>query len=176
MSRRFRTRWFLLLLLLSICSNTGCGYVMGSFHANDVRTVAVPIFESNSARRGIEYQLTEAVQNEIKTRTPYRIAKEPYADTRLVGRIIDIRKDPLTQTRDDDVRSMRSVLAVRVVWEDLRNGNVLAEQTVPLDQLGVDLDATAAFSPELGQSQATATQRAIDQLAAQIVDRMEAPW
>ena len=176
MSRQIKTRWFFLMLLLLVCGNTGCGYVIGSFHANDVRTVAVPIFESNSARRGVEYQLTEAVQNEIKARTPYRIAKEPYADTRLVGRIIDVRKDVLTQNRFDDVRTMQSVLAVRVVWEDLRNGNVLAEQTIPLDQLGLNLDATAAFSPELGQSQATATQRAIDKLAAQSVDRMEAPW
>ncbi len=67
-------------------------------------------------------------------------------------------------------------LAVKVVWEDLRNGNVLAEQTIPIDRLGLALNATADFAPELGQSQATATQRAVDKLASQIVDRMEAPW
>ncbi|MBD3675023.1 MAG: hypothetical protein HUJ26_16010 [Planctomycetaceae bacterium] len=176
MSRRFKTRWFFLLLQLSVCGNTGCGYVMGSFHANDVRTVAVPVFETNSPRRGLEYQLTEAVQNEIKARTPYRIAKEPHADTRLVGRIVDVRKDVLSQNGFGDPRSLQASFAVRVVWEDLRNGNVIAEQTIPLDQLGLSLDSTAAFSPELGQSQATATQQAIDKLAAQIVDRMEAPW
>lgn len=169
-------RRLLLILILPLCGNIGCGYMMGSFHANDVRTVAVPVFESDSERRGIEYQLTEAVQNEIKTRTPFRIAKEPYADTRLVGRIVEIRKAPLSENAFDDARSLQYSLAVKVVWEDLRNGNVLAEQTIPVDQLGLSLETNADFAPELGQSQATATKRAIDKLAMQIVDRMEAPW
>mgnify|MGYP001821572084 CR=1 FL=1 len=150
--------------------------MIGSFHGSDVRTVSVPVFESSSPRRGIEYQLTEAVQDEIKARTPFRIAKEPYADTRLVGRIIEIRKGTLGETRFDDPRSLQYSLAVKVVWDDLRTGNVLAEQTIPVEQLGLSLESTADFSPELGQSQATATQNAIDKLAAQIVDRMEAPW
>ena len=175
-SAKIRPRMILALLLFPLCGNIGCGYMMGSFHARDVRTVAVPVFESDSSRRGIEYQLTEAVQNEIKVRPPFRIAKEPYADTRLVGRIVEIRKAPLGENFFDDARDLQFSLAVKVVWEDLRNGNVLAEQTIPVDQLGLSLDATASFTPELGQSQATATQRAVDKLAMQIVDRMEAPW
>jgi len=170
------SRWTLIVLVLPIFGSTGCGYMMGSFHASDVRTVAVPVFESNSSRRGIEYQLTEAVQQEIKARTPFRIAKEPYADTRLVGRIVEIRKSPLSENTFDDARQLQYSLAVKVVWEDLRNGQVIAQQTIPIDQLGLSLETTADFAPELGQSQATASQRAIDKLAAQIVDRMEAPW
>lgn len=164
------------LLIVPIFSSVGCGYMMGSFHGSDVRTVAVPVFESNSTRRGIEYQLTEAVQNEIKARTPFRIAKEPNADTRLKGKIVEIRKRPLGETRFDDPRELQYSLAVQVVWEDLRNGNVLAEQTIPINPVGLSLESTADFAPELGQSQASGNQRAIQKLAAQIVDRMEAPW
>ena len=169
-------RLFRCLLIVPVFSSVGCGYMLGSFHGGDVRTVAVPVFESNSNRRGIEYQLTEAVQNEIKARTPFRIAKEPYADTRLKGRIIEIRKRPLGENRYDDPRALQYSLSVQVVWEDLRNGNVLAEQTIPINPVGLSLETNADFSPELGQSQATANQKAIQQLAAQIVDRMEAPW
>ena len=163
-------------MIVPIFSSIGCGYMLGSFHGGDVRTVAVPVCESSSTRRGIEYQLTEAVQDEIKARTPFRIAKEPYADTKLVGRIVEIRKRPVGETRFDDPRELQYSLAVQVVWEDLRNGNVLAEQTIPISPVGLSLESMADFSPELGQSQASANQKAVQQLAAQIVDRMEAPW
>lgn len=175
-SRRLSLRLLRCLMIAPVFSGVGCGYMVGSFHGGDVRTVAVPVFESNSNRRGIEYQLTEAVQNEIKARTPFRIAKEPYADTRLKGRIVEIRKRPLGETGFDDPRNLQYSLAVQVVWEDLRNGNVLAEQTIPINPVGLHLESKADFAPELGQSQATANQRAVKELAAQIVDRMEAPW
>jgi hypothetical protein len=38
------------------------------------------------------------------------------------------------------------------------------------------LFATGNFAPEVGQSLTTATQQAIDAMARQIVDLMEAPW
>ncbi|HUG17860.1 MAG TPA: LptE family protein [Planctomycetaceae bacterium] len=163
------------LIGLSI-SFSGCGYVAGSFHARDVRTIAVPVFENDSTRRGIELMLTEAVQDEIKTRTPYRLAKEPYADTKLRGRIVQIRKRSLGETRTDDPRELQYSLAVEVIWEDLRTGTVLAEQSIPINPVGLHLESNATFAPEVGQSQATATHQAVERLAAQIVDRMEAPW
>lgn len=175
-SRRQTLRLLRCMMIIPVFSSVGCGYMLGSFHGGDVRTVAVPVFESNSNRRGIEYQLTEAVQNEIKARTPFRITKEPYADTRLKGRIVEVRKRPLGETRYDDPRELQYSLAVVVVWEDLRTGNVLAEQTIPINPVGLSLESSAEFAPELGQSQASANQRAVQELAAQIVDRMEAPW
>ena len=41
-----------------------------------VRTVEVPVFESNSYRRGVDLQLTEAVQKQIQLRTPFRVVKD----------------------------------------------------------------------------------------------------
>ncbi len=165
-----------LLACLWLLQGVGCGYVVGGLHQNDVRTVAVPIFKSDSHRRGIEYQLTEAVQSEIKNRTHYRITTEDQAQTRLRGRIVDIRKRSLGETRYDDPRELEYSLAVEVVWEDLRTGAILAEQTIPLQPTSLHLDATAPFAPEVGQSQASANDSAMKKLAAQIVDRMESPW
>jgi hypothetical protein len=71
---------------------------------------------------------------------------------------------------------LQYTLSVQVVWEDLRTGNVLAEQTIPINPVGLSLESSADFAPELGQSQASANQKVVHQLAAQIVDRMEAPW
>lgn len=164
------------LLLLALLLPAGCGYVVGGAYAPDIRSVHVPTFTSDSFRRGIELQLTEAVQNEIKDRTPYRITRGQSADTRLTGHIVEIRKAVLGENKYDDPRELQFSLAIEVTWEDLRSGQVLAQQQVPINPDIVQLVSHAAFAPEVGHSRATATQDAVDDLAQQIVGMMEAPW
>ncbi len=155
---------------------TGCGYRTGNVYGPEVRTVDVPIFENDTFRRGIEYPVTEAVHREIQTHTPFRLAKGREADTRLTGRIVDIRKNVLGETRWDDPRELQLSLMVRVTWEDLRTGQVLAQQEVPLQPQSIPTIGQAEFAPEVGQSLATATQEATERLARQIVHMMETPW
>lgn len=154
----------------------GCGYMVGNAHRPDIRTVHVPLFESDADRRGFEFQLTEAVQKEIQQRTAFRLVKEPMADTRLRGRIIDISKRPLTESAFDDPRELQLSFAVQVAWEDLDTNRILAQQNIPLEPQFISLSSQSEFAPEVGQSLATGTQAAIDRLARQIVDMMEAPW
>ena len=160
-----------LVVLLS-----GCGYMVGSPNACDVQTVAVPIFTSDSFRRGFEFQLTEAVKKQIQAQTAFRIAEEPYADTRLTGHIVDIRKGVLSETAFDDPRQLQLTLAVMITWEDLRTGQILAQQQIPLPPDATLLVGQADFAPELGQSLASANQQLMDRLAHDIVGRMEMPW
>lgn len=154
----------------------GCGYMVGQSYSPELRTVSVPIFENVTFRRGIEFQLTEAVQKEITRRTPYRLARGAEADTRLTGKIVDVRKDVLGETAQDDPRELQVTYMVRVSWEDLRNGQILAQQEVPIAPADVPLVGQAEMAPEVGQSLATATQDAVDRLARRIVDMMEVPW
>lgn len=154
----------------------GCGYMVGSGFREEIRSVHVPIFSSDASRRGLEFQLTDAVHKDIQKRSHYRLAKPPYADTELKGRIVDIRKNVLGETKQDDPRELQLTYAVEVTWVDLRNGSVLAEQRVPISPDLVHLLTTSSFAPEIGQSMATANQSAIQQMARRIVDSMEAPW
>jgi hypothetical protein len=155
---------------------SGCGYMVGSGFSPDFKTVAVPIFENDTFRRGLEYQLTEAVHKEIQNRSPYRLARGSDADTRLTGRIVQVRKDVLGENNNDDPRQLQFSILVRVTFENLRTGEILAQHEVPVDPQAIPLITQAGFAPELGQSQATATQSAIDQLARQITSLMETPW
>lgn len=165
----------LLLLLLSI-NLTGCGYTVGNSYQPDVQTVYVPIFENKTFRRGFEYQLTEAVQQKIQSRTPFRLAKGVEADTKLTGTIKSIDKSVLATTQNADPRNLNLKFVVEVTWEDMRSGRILSQQQVPITADVVGLVSQAAFAPEVGQSLATATKTATDSLANQIVQLMEAPW
>lgn len=168
-----RTRCLLTLTMLLL---SGCGYRAGNVYGPEVRTVDVPIFQNDTFRRGLEYQVTEAVHREIQTHTPFRLAKGREADTRLTGRIVEARKNVLGETRQDDPRELQLSLMVRVTWEDLRTGQLLAQQEVPLQPQSIPTVGQAEFAPEIGQSLATATQDATERLARQIVHMMESPW
>jgi hypothetical protein len=163
----------LLALTAGLC---GCGYTIGNAYQKDIATVYVPIFTNEDYRRGVEFQLTEAVQKQIQQRTPFRLARDETADTKLTGKIKGIRKSVLGTTADNDPRTLQIQYQVDVTWEDLRTGRILARQNVSIDPDVTHLVATGDFSPEVGQSLATATQTAIDKMARQIVDMMQAPW
>ena len=169
--RRLRQAVGLCLLLAS-----GCGYNVGPMYPAEIRTIHVPIFTSSSFRRNVELQLTEAVQKEVQLRTPYRLAKREYADTILNGRVIEIRKEVLGESAQDDPRELQFSVAVEVEWKDNRTGELLATQKFPISPDAIHLIAEADFAPELGQSYATASDQAVKQLARQIVDMMELTW
>ncbi|WP_373650693.1 MULTISPECIES: LptE family protein [unclassified Schlesneria] len=165
--------WLSVVLAMLV---SGCGYTVGNDFRTDIKSVAVPIFENTTNRQGIEYQLTEAVQKEITKRSHYRLSKGRNADTRLTGKIVGFRKDVLGETAQDDPRELQITLMVQVRWEDLRTGELIAEQELPLTPELIPLTGQAEFSPELGQSLATAMEDNLNSMARKIVNLMEVPW
>ena len=71
---------------------------------------------------------------------------------------------------------MEYSVAIEIVWEDLRTGQVLAQQQFPVSAQSVHLIATAEMTPEVGQSRASAEHGSHSKLAKQVVDLMESPW
>jgi outer membrane lipopolysaccharide assembly protein LptE/RlpB len=98
-------RLFALVLLLPL---SGCGYhqVGAATHVPvNVRTVAVPIFQSKVQAYNTEMAFTQAVVRELNTRTRYRVltnvnpntsATDQSADATLRGTILTQAVTPLT--------------------------------------------------------------------------------
>lgn len=166
----------LLLLVFSVLLASGCGYMLGPATHHDVRTIYVPVFKTDSFRRNLDYLLTEAVQKEIKTRSGYRLADAHDADTILQGKIVDVRKNVLSETRFDDPREVQLMLGAEISWIDRRTGRVLQQRVFPIGQELAQHSSQVSFAPEVGQSMATAQSDAVRRLAAQIVDLTEMPW
>lgn len=164
------------LVLVCLVLLSGCGYMVGGAYRSDIQTVHVPIFTSNSFRRGLEFQLTEAVQKRIQMQTPFRLADRQHADTLLTGHIVEVRKDVLSETADDLPRELQFLVAIEVTWQDLRTGNILHQEEIPIPAEVVHLSSTSQFAPEVGQSLATAEHEAFEELARKIVNMMESPW
>jgi hypothetical protein len=165
------------LCLLAILGCSGTRYMIGNktLYPADIRTVYVPIIDSTSYRRDLGERLTEAVVREIEMRTPLKVVASPDADSVLKGKIVADTKSVLVRPPTDEQRLTQQSFRVEVSWVDRRGAMLRQTEGVPVPST-VMIDQTANYVVEVGQSISTAQQQAIDKLAQQIVNLMEAPW
>jgi hypothetical protein len=169
--------------LAALGALSGCaGYRFGNntLYAPNVRTIYVPMFQSDSFRTtpsiDIGERLHEAVCKEIEKRTPFKVVgSEAAADSVLTGRIVADTKRMVVESPTDQSRMVELNYQVLVTWAD-RGGSVIATGDVPLPAATVDVGQAATLVPEFGRSVVTTQQEAIVRLARHIVDLMEEPW
>ena len=173
-------RLFVILPALALAlALPGCAaYRFGnrSLYRCDIRTVHVPMVQSDSYRRNLGERLTEAIVKEIELKTQYKVVDADSADSVLTARIVSDSKRVLSENRFDEPRDLEADFFVQMSWTD-RRGDLIASGTpLPFSPLLVNFSQSASFVPEAGQSMATAQQEAIQRLAEQIVSQMEAAW
>jgi len=158
---------------------TGCaGLHVGqqSLYRPEIRTIYVPVFESESFRPNLGERLTEAVVKEIELKTPYKVVHNPNADSVLRGRIVLENKRVQAENAFDEPRSIGTDLEVEVNWYDRQGGLILRNASFSYSPVAFSVTQSANLIPEAGQSLATAHQQSIAALAKQIVEQMEVPW
>jgi len=158
---------------------SGCaGYQLGSktLYRPNIRSVHVPMFQSDSFRRNLGEQLTEAVCKQIEKVTPYKVVSSAQADTILTGRIIDVRKHVMAEDALDQPRNVEVNYVVQVSWLDRQGQNLMRHAEIPLPDPMLNIGQEANFVAESGQSLVTAQQELVRKLARQIVSQMEMPW
>ena len=157
--------------LLAITFSGCAGYNLGNqnLFRNDIRSVHVPIFESDSDRRFLGQRLTEAVVKQVELGTPLTITDPSIANSFLRGRLVREQKNTVTENQFDDGRAVRTSFRVEIDWVDRAGVSLMPRRSVIIDH-NVD------FIPEGGQSLATAQQELIERIAREVVGQMEIPW
>jgi hypothetical protein len=174
-TRRSRQKRLIIFSLLLVGGGfflaTGCvGYHVGNqfLFRSDIRSVHVPVFESDSYRRFLGQQLTEAVIKEISNSTPLVIAEPQLAHSFLRGRILSDSKQVLGENRFAEPRALNYVWRIEVTWTDRAGVPLMPRQVLRVDR-------EAVFIPEGGQSLSSAQLKLIERLARDIVGQMEVP-
>lgn len=171
--------------MLATLSLTGCGYQWadtgrGGFaqepghkwnglYRQDVKTVAVPIFINRTYYRGVEFNLTKAVINQIESRTPYKVVAREQADTILEGEVMNV--GVFTQSRSQTMGLPQEQLyhiIVSFTWKDLRTGQMLAVRH--------GFEQTSPYYPTLGEDPFAGSQDAIERLGMAIAEELQANW
>jgi len=146
------------------------GYSNQSLFPGDVTSIYVKMFDNRSFRRGVEYELTDALAKRIEAETPYKIVSNTdRADTVISGQIVSIAESVLTSERQTG-RALEKQLQLRAVvdWKNLKTGELLIDN--------ISVSATATFSQWQNQGFAYASALAANNLARRIVELMEKEW
>lgn len=165
-----KTAALLLSLLCFLVPLAGCGYSTGfesgGLYRADIRTIAVPVFGTESFSRGDEVALTQAIVNQIESRTPYKVVSRDRADTVLEGKITRVSASTVSSARTTSLpQEQLYTVQIDLVWKDLRSGRVIVERR--------GLDQSSTYFSTLGESRAYGRQQAIDDLAAAIVSELQ---
>ncbi|HQY87841.1 MAG TPA: LptE family protein [Tepidisphaeraceae bacterium] len=172
----FRCSFQSALVVGLLLGASGCGYQMGvggdggpSLYREDVRTVAIPIFKSESFSRNDEFELTQALVAQIESRTPYKVVPRERADTILEGTIT--RTSTSTVSRDDETNLPQEQLytmRIDFTWKDLRSGKILVDRK--------NFEQTNTFYPTLGEGTYIGKQSVAESLASSIVNELQRDW
>ncbi|UCG47547.1 MAG: hypothetical protein JSU94_18940 [Phycisphaerales bacterium] len=159
----------LVCVMLCGCGEIG-GYSNESLFPTDVRSVCLEMFENQTFRRDVEYELSDALAKRIEADTPYKIiSSRDRADTVMSGRIVSITDYALTTERQfGGVLEMELELRAIVNWKNLNTGQYLIDNRL--------VTASASRSPYLEQDFKYASTLAANNLARRIVELMETKW
>ena len=146
---------------------SGCGYSQKSLISRKINSIYIPIVDNNTFRRGLEFDLTKAVKDEIMSRTSLRIVQKDSADTIFSGTIRDVKETVLSQnSRDNIVESRVRIYADITLW-DRRTERVL---------ISGSLNGAAEFIVKRGETVKSGIEEGIVNLAKIIVNNLEEEW
>ena len=161
--------WCLVCLLSSGCTEMS-SYSDEPLFPQDVSSVCLEMFDNQTFRRGVEYELSDALSKRIEVETPYKLVSSlDRADTVINGQIISIGVSELSIEREIG-RALETELELRAVvnWKNLKTGQLLIDnQTV---------SASASYSTYQMQDFKYASNLAANNLAQKIVELMEQKW
>jgi hypothetical protein len=156
-------------VLMSGCGQNS-GYTNAPLYPQGIATVYVEMFDNQSFRRGLEFELTDALAKRIDALTPYKIVSDrDKADTIISGRIASANESSLTTERQIGRPMEKSVeLKAVVTWKNLRTGEILMDNKT--------VGASVSYSEWQSQSFAYGATLAANRLAEKIVEQMEQGW
>ena len=98
------------------------GYTGRSLFDESIKSVEVRIFSTKEFRRGLEFELAEALVKRIEADTPYKVLKGAGADTILEGQLLGVRQAVLADVYESDLPAEKQQqMAVNFTWKDRRS-------------------------------------------------------
>jgi hypothetical protein len=140
----------------------GCGYSFGVRLPEQVRHLEVPVFGNMTLFRGIEFELTETLMEELKSRTPVELVSSG-GDAVLTGAVVEYEKIPVFESLGEVIAGrIRVTVAFKLSAEP---DDVICEGRV---------DETQNFDLRSGTLEEDARREAMRIIAREIVYRIEA--
>lgn len=125
--------WKVGALLLCVVASS-CGYSTSSRTAKDIKSIAVPFFENQTAEPNLELRVTEEIINNLIHDNTLRVVDERDSDAILDGTITEFRNVPFSFNNDLDAEEYLVVITVNVSLYNRRlNEPIWANKTIKGD-------------------------------------------
>jgi hypothetical protein len=119
-----------LFLLSQLVLWSGCGtYSFTGAVPGDIKSIAIPLFENQTAEFGIQETITDALVAGFQREGILKVTDESRADAILHGTILRIDDTPNTYTASEQVSEYRFQITCEIVLENARTGESLWKQT-----------------------------------------------
>ena len=166
-----------MLALVGLFGLTGCssdptqGYSFSPSFRQDIKSIAVPIFQNDTFYHGLENQLTEAIVLEVRRQTPYALVDRSAAQTVLTGTIRKVDLGTLATDRQTGLAAETAIsITIDFAWTDARTGRALTSRR--------NFSAARSFIPaqQAGERIETGQVVTVSQLARDVVAEMRSGW
>lgn len=158
-----------LALCLFLWVSPACGpYSFSSSGATHIKTVAIPVFQDQTAEFGIKEKLTQEVINEFTRDNTLRITDRRNADSLIEGTVVQVVDRAGAFTSDEKVQDIQVFITVRVRYEDLVKRKVLWEE---------EITQWGTFNPDEGaQSRENGINEAVTKITNEILNKTVSGW
>ncbi len=168
--------WSMCLAVLWVAGMLGCasidpkvGYTNRSLFDESIKSVEVRIFSTKEFRRGLEFELAEALVRRIEADTTYKVLSGGRADTVLEGQLISVPQTVLASQYSSGLPAEKQQqLRISFIWKDRRSGKILAKSD--------NLRVVAEYTPPVGETFYTGQQELMNKMARKIVSQMREAW
>jgi len=150
--------------IVTVCTIglAGCGPYSFSGSGNpNIKTVAVPVFNDQTAEFGIKEQLTNTIIELFTRDNNLKIADRRTADSIVNGTLLRVVEQAGVYTKSEQVQEIRVTLTVHIKYEEVKKRKVIWEE---------DLTQFGTYTP--GDASSGDRQSAISQAVAKIAEEV----
>ncbi|MCF7805610.1 MAG: hypothetical protein K9N46_16640 [Candidatus Marinimicrobia bacterium] len=147
---------------------SGCMYSFKGSLPPHIRSIAIPLFENQTAEYQINETITDLLTQQFLEENVLRVEDEETADSILEGTVTSISDSPYTYDEAEQVQDYRVSISLKVTWYDVEQDKVRLDQTV--SGWGVYDAQQAATTRQDG------IREAIDKIADDIINSITANW
>lgn len=148
----------------------GCGpYSFSGSSTPHIKTIAVPIFEDQTAEFRLKEQLTNSIIQAFTRDNTLKVADRRVADALVQGTILRVSEQAGIYTQEEQVQEIRVTIAAQIKYEDLKKHKVIWEELIT--QFGTYTPGSAAS----GDRQ-TALVEAIGKIATEVINKSVSSW
>ncbi len=157
--------WVVIVALFS-----GCGpYSFSGSTTPHLKTVAVPVFEDQTAEFRLKEQLTNSIIQAFTRDNTLKVVDRRVADSIVQGTIMRVTEQAGIYTQEEQVQEIRVNVTAQIKYEDLKKRKTIWEENIT--QFGTYTPGSAAS----GDRQA-ALAEALGKIATEVINKSVSSW